>query len=232
MLSSNYALGLASMAFIGGVASAPALGRRAEAGCSTYVIVNARGTSEHGDSPSLVPMNQQILSAVPGGTIYDVNYPADPDQQTASGTADVVRFVTATLNSDPSTCFILDAFSQGSTVITDALPRLTGAAYEAVKFVYLLGNPEHNPNLPCNVDEKGGSSTAGASGQIAEKGRVPSNWYSKTRDVCYTGDGVCDRSATPNKGFPGAITPAHGKYGSTASVQSMGLQAAIRALQG
>jgi hypothetical protein len=140
--------------------------------------------------------------------------------------------------------------------VTQSLPKLSSAAFAAVKFVYTCGNPEHNPNLACNIDQDGGKTTYGTSGQIAEKGAIPSSWFSKTYDVCYfvsstpplpgtvrdwmdgetdrpdQGDGVCDKASAPHPGFPGAITPAHNAYMGHAPFVNIGVTAAKRALSG
>lgn len=67
----------------------------------------------------------------------------------------------------------------------DALPRLTGAAFTAVKGVFLIGNPDHKSGLACNVDNRGGTTTRNVNGLSATlSAGIPSNWVSKTLDVC------------------------------------------------
>ena len=150
------------LALSGAVQSAP-LDKRAT--CSSYVIIDTRGTGEaQGPSSGFITMNQQIRSTVSGGSEYDTVYPADFSQNSASGTAAIVSKVQNTLASNPNTCFILEGYSQGAAATVDAMPQLTGAAFNAVKGVILLGDPEHKPNLACNVDAMGGKTTAGASG--------------------------------------------------------------------
>jgi hypothetical protein len=64
------------------------------------------------------------------------------------------------------------------------MPKLTGASFDAVKGVFLIGNPEHKSGLACNVDATGGTTTKNVNGLEAFKGGIPANWVSKTLDVC------------------------------------------------
>lgn len=197
------------------------------AACSSYVIIDTRGTGEaQGPSSGFRTMNSRIFATVPGGTEYDTVYPADYSQNSASGTADIVRKVQSTLASNPATCFILEGYSQGAAATVDAMPQLTGANFNAVKGVILIGDPEHKPNLACNVDGNGGKTTASASGIESYKAGIPSTWVSKTIDICIYGDGVCDSQS----GY--GITYQHLQYPNNANVQSMGANFAIKALQG
>jgi len=54
-----------------------------------------------------------------------------------------------------------------------------------VKGVFLIGNPDHKSGLACNVDNKGGTTTKNVNGISARASAgIPSNWVSKTQDVC------------------------------------------------
>lgn len=97
------------------------------------------------------------------------------------------------------------------------MPKLTGANFDAVKGVFLVGDPYHKAGLACNVDGSGGSTTKSASGLSAYTGvSIPSNWVSKTLDVCLYGDGVCDTASGVG------ITATHLTYGSNSNVQNLG----------
>lgn len=89
------------------------------------------------------------------------------------------------MSQNPEECIILQGYSQGASATCDALPELTGPAFDAVKGVVLLGNPEHQPNLACNVDGVGGNKTFKAKGffSIAKPG-IPDEWVSKSLDIC------------------------------------------------
>jgi len=64
------------------------------------------------------------------------------------------------------------------------MPKLTGAAFNAIKGVFLIGDPKRKAGLACNVDSNGGSTTKNVSGLEALFGSIPANWVSKTLDVC------------------------------------------------
>lgn len=88
------------------------------------------------------------------------------------------------MSENPAECFILEGYSQGASATCDALPRLTGRAFDAVKGVLLLGNPLHQPGLACNVDMKGGKSTFNSRGVFAFREGIPPEWVSKSLDIC------------------------------------------------
>jgi hypothetical protein len=156
-----------------------------ESGCSTYIIINTRGTGElQGPSSGFRTMNSNIQSKKSGGSVYNTVYPADFSQISTVGTNDIVNKVTTTLASAPGTCFVLEGYSQGAAATTNAMSNLTGTAFDAVKAVFLIGNPEHHSGKACNVDTNGGQTTAGVNGISAALGGIPDNWVSKTLDVC------------------------------------------------
>ncbi|KAG9498295.1 hypothetical protein J7337_011192 [Fusarium musae] len=102
--------------------------------CTSYTIINTRGTGEiQGPSAGFRTMNSQITSQLPGGKIYNTVYPAGYDQNSASGTQDIIREVKSVLASNPSECFILEGYSQGAAATVNALSQLTGSAGDAVK---------------------------------------------------------------------------------------------------
>ena len=191
-------------------------------------------------------MNTNIMRQVSGGQEYDTVYSAGALQDSSAGTTDVgdglaatiscadncacpqiVNKVTTTLQSNPSTCFLLEGYSQGAAATVNALPKLTGAAFDAVKGVFLIGDPIHKPGLACNVDSNGGTSTDNANGLEALLGTgIPAMWVFKTLDVCAFGDGVCDTSS----GF--GITIQHLSYPFDHNVQSMGTKFGTTVLTG
>ena len=155
------------------------------AACSSYTIINTRGTGEmQGPSAGFRTMNSKITSQLPGGKIYNTVYPADFSQVSTVGTADIVNQVQRGLQSNPSQCFILQGYSQGAAATVNAMSKLTGASYDAVKGVFLIGDPMHKSGLACNVDNNGGTATKNVNGLSAMLGGIPSNWVSKTLDVC------------------------------------------------
>lgn len=129
-------------------------------------------------------MNTNIMSQVSGGKEYDTVYPAGVSQDSSAGTQDIVNHIQTTLASNPNECFILEGYSQGAAATVDAMSKLTGASFTAVKGVFLIGDPEHKSGLTCNVDNMGGTTTRNVNGLESYKGGIPSNWVSKTLDVC------------------------------------------------
>ncbi|OAA69805.1 Cutinase [Cordyceps fumosorosea ARSEF 2679] len=198
--------------------------------CSSYsrtreAIINARGTTEpQGESVGFKTMNKNILTTHKGGEIYNVVYGATWDQNSAPGTQDVGKI----LAKDASECIILEGYSQGATVVVDALPKLTGAAFDAVKGVFLIGDTRRQPGLACNVDMQGGDKTKDTSGILYEEGKgIPTGWIAKSLDVCNVGDSVCDVSAGNGTVL---ITPEHLAYPTDAGLQKMGADFVLKKL--
>lgn len=88
------------------------------------------------------------------------------------------------MKSNPNRCFILEGYSQGAAATVDAMSKITGANFDAVKGVFLIGNPHHKSGLACNVDSNGGTTTKNVNGLTVLVGSIPANWVSKTLDVC------------------------------------------------
>jgi len=205
--------------------SAAAIEKRAA--CSSYTLLNTRGTGEpQGESSGFRTMNANVMSQLPGGKLYNTVYPAGADQNSASGTRDIINHIQTTLASNPNECFILEGYSQGAAATDDALPSLTGNAFNAVKGVFLIGDPEHHSGLTCNVDNHGGTTTRNVNGIEAYKAGVPSNWVSKTLDVCILGDGVCDTRDGVG------ITLQHLEYPTDSATQNLGTNFILKALRG
>lgn len=159
--------------------------RAVSATCPAYTIINTRGTGEiQGQSAGFRTMNSRITSQLSGSTIYNTVYSAGFSQVSTAGTRDIINKVTSTLARDPNHCFILQGYSQGAAATTNALQSLTGASFDAVKGVFLIGNPQHKAGLACNVDTNGGTTTRNVNGLSVFQGSIPSNWVSKTLDVC------------------------------------------------
>lgn len=105
-------------------------------------------------------------------------------QRKSTNLYQIINHIHATLAKNPSECFILEGYSQGAAATVNAMPKLTGAAFTAVKGVFLIGDPEHKAGLACNVDSKGGDTTKNVNGLESNLAGIPSNWVSKTLDVC------------------------------------------------
>ncbi|KAI4703603.1 hypothetical protein J4E89_010024 [Alternaria sp. Ai002NY15] len=208
--------------------AAPVDNLSTRAACSSYTIINTRGTGEiQGESSGFRTMNRNIQSAVSGGKIYNTVYAAGFSQNSAAGTADIVNKVQSTLRTNPDECFILEGYSQGAQATVNAMSQLTGANFDAVKGVFLIGNPAHKSGLSCNVDNNGGTTTKNVNGLSAALSRgIPDNWQGKTLDVCIFGDGVCD--TTHGQG----INAQHLQYPRDTPTQNLGTQYVTKQLSG
>jgi hypothetical protein len=160
--------------------------KRQNTGCSAYTIINTRGTTEpQAESSGFKTMNKAIQAANPGGEIYNTVYPADSSQTSSKGTEDIIAHISSVHSTDPGHCFVLEGYSQGAKSTVQAMPSLTGASFDAVKAVFLIGNPYHKSGLACNVDLDGGDSTLNVDGKsLTADNAIPENWVSKTLDVC------------------------------------------------
>ncbi|WPH03557.1 putative cutinase 1 [Acrodontium crateriforme] len=197
--------------------SALAIDKRAT--CSSYTIIDTRGTGEaQGPSAGFLTMNSNVQAKLSGGKVYNTVYAASFDQQSSAATQDIIDHIQTTLASNPSECFILEGYSQGAAATVNALSQITGSAFTAVKGVFLIGDPEHTAGLTCNVDNYGGTTTRDVNGLEVFEGSIPSNWISKTLDVCIFGDGVCD--TTHGVG----IDAQHLQYPYDAPTQNLGTQ--------
>lgn len=153
--------------------------------CSSYTIINTRGTGEpQGPSLGFTAINRLLTAEVPGGKVYNTVYLADASQNSALGTADIINKISSTLRENPNECFLLQGYSQGAAATVNAMSRITGPSFDAVKGAFLIGNPHHRAGLACNVDIYGGATTRNVNGLSVALGPIPQNWVSKTLDVC------------------------------------------------
>jgi hypothetical protein len=131
-------------------------------------------------------MNKNIMSQLPGGTVYNTVYPAGSNQDSSAGTTDIINHIKSTLQTNPNECFILEGYSQGATATVNALVQLTGTENTAVKGVFLIGDPLHKAGLACNVDSNGGTTTRNDNGisQYYGSNSIPSGFISRSLDVC------------------------------------------------
>ncbi|CAJ0547437.1 Ff.00g041910.m01.CDS01 [Fusarium sp. VM40] len=211
------------LALAGCAAAAP---QASAAGCSSYTIINTRGTGEaQGASAGFRTMNSRVLSKASGGNVYNTVYTADFSQNSAAGTRDIVRKVNSIVASNPNECVILEGYSQGAAATVNALSQLTGSSSSAVKGVFLIGDPLHKSGLACNVDNRGGTTTKNVNGISAfGSAGIPQAWISRTLDVCIYGDGVCD--TTHGSGINGP----HLQYPNDASTQDLGTNFVLKQL--
>jgi hypothetical protein len=167
-------------------------------------------------------MNGLTLSLLPTGNQYYTVYPAASDQISVDGTTDIVNKIAEAIAIDPARCVILQGYSQGASATVNALALLNGTSADAVKAIFLIGNPLHKPGLACNVDDHGSNGSANALGLqlklLPNSNVVPDAFVARTLDVCIPGDGICDSDNGVGFGTDGQ----HLLYGSDTNVQMLG----------
>ncbi|KAH8916293.1 carbohydrate esterase family 5 protein [Atractiella rhizophila] len=191
----------------------------ARQGCSRYLMINTRGTTEiQGPSAGFLTMSRNIRAAISGGREYYTVYPAALDQNSAQATRNILAQINTGYSLCPDQVYVLLGYSQGAAATTNALNQLsaTSAAGQKVAAVFMIGNPHREPGFTANVDNLGGDSTDlcyGISSLITAS--IPRAWDNtgKVRDVCYPGDGVCCGLA---------ITAPHLLYGTDPGTQTLG----------
>lgn len=205
------------------VAAAPTAG-----GCNDYVLISARGTGEiQGHSSGFVGMIHDTLEAVPGGVEYDVRYPAisDPTQKTTFiGARDVEDYINNGYKNCPQQKYALLGYSQGATVVLEAIQKLSGTkAGKQIKSTVLIGNPYQVRNDPTTVDQNGGDVTRPYDGILRPLEGTLNLKPRLTHDgsalnICLIGDPVCTGAAF-------AITsPIHLSYGFNPKAQKLGAE--------
>lgn len=153
--------------------------------CADVDIAFARGTGElPGFGITGGPFVSSVTSKLQGRSVstYAVDYAASYGQTSAGpGSRDLVEHVTSVAAACPDTQFIIGGYSQGATVVSNALgirtpSSLTGAVFSdavgsRVKAIVVFGNP------------------LGLSGQKIET--TSRTYGSRARSFCNFGDPVC-----------------------------------------
>ncbi|KAK0544165.1 hypothetical protein OC846_003375 [Tilletia horrida] len=196
-------------------------------GCPKYEVITARGTTlAQGDTSGYTDMLNKILAAVPGGSHYDVNYPASIDFYNSlnAGVNDLTVHINNGITFCPNQVYALLGLSQGAQVIDNYLQKVNTTSnvniYNHIKAIVLLGDPSHMPNNPSNIDEFGGTSTNPYIGGGIGGFRSPPlpTWYSNGRllDICHNQDIICAVNQT------GANLDNHLQYNGSSVVQNLG----------
>lgn len=214
---------IACASLIAGAFAAPL--ERRDGACSKYTIIETRDSWEfYGPSSGFITMNEKIMTERAGGETYRTSYDASKfEGMYDEGVSDIVNRIQTTLESDPNHCFALEGYGEGAVMTVMALPKLTGASFDAVKAVFLISNPTHKPGLACNVDSLAGRLTVDAEGEQIEKGTIPDEWVSKSMDVCSDVDGRCGGGYS----VPGPL-----EYSANPIVQNMGAWFVFNKLKG
>lgn len=185
--SSRRVLGLTAttLTLAGGLVALAPIAPAVAATCTTVDVSFARGTGERAGLGSVgTPFSQSLTRDLSGKTVsvYAVNYAANSSQSSAGpGSTDLVNHVTSLAASCPGTVFVLGGYSQGATVIDNAIGLRTSSSSSGsvlptalaprVKALVVFGNP------------------LGIQRQTIET--ASPTYGPKAKSYCNTGDPVC-----------------------------------------
>ncbi|KAA1067198.1 hypothetical protein PGT21_011944 [Puccinia graminis f. sp. tritici] len=187
---------------MGGLASKGAGGGEDSGGCKTYMMMGARGTTEaQGSSMAYTKMAKNVLQAVPGGGLMDIQYSSSAEYMKSpkDGAQTGLKYLKAQASKCPKMVFVLMGYSKGAMVQSQILAAKDLPPNKVVAVV-LFGNPYFTAGAPQNkCDAKKGKGIA-----AAMMVKVPKDYTSLIWDCCLTGDMICQSS--------GGMT-THMKYG-------------------
>ncbi|PQE10043.1 Family 5 carbohydrate esterase protein [Rutstroemia sp. NJR-2017a BVV2] len=136
----------------------------------------------------------RALSNTTNAVSQSVLYPAGPDQNVTSGVQYTLDLIKYGLQDCPQQKYFLFGYSQGATVVLEALGKMDTASAGAVASVVLVGNPYRLPGRRSNVDYEGRQDNRTAVGMFAtqalgENGTVPRygddlDRSGKVKDIC------------------------------------------------
>lgn len=98
---------------------------------------------------------ERILANGTSAVSQSVVYPAGFDQNVTSGVQNVVDVVRLGLEDCPRQKYFLFGYSQGATVVLEALGKMDEMSTAAVSGVVMVGNPYRVPGRRSNVDREG-----------------------------------------------------------------------------
>ncbi|KAF9870194.1 hypothetical protein CkaCkLH20_12280 [Colletotrichum karsti] len=167
--------------------------------CAAYKMIDARGTMEpQGVSASFQSAIQRLIENNTQVVSHSVLYPAGFDQNVTLGVQDVVEQVQNGARACPEQKYFLFGYSQGATVMLQALEKLDA---ERVAAVVLVGNPYRLPGRLSNVDGERRSDNRTAVGTFAVEAKKTNasipviaddlDRSGKVKDICLDNDTVC-----------------------------------------
>ncbi|EGG02370.1 cutinase [Melampsora larici-populina 98AG31] len=143
-----------------------------------------------------------LMKQVPGGSNYEVVYPATVDYNNGpkQGANDALKYITGQKTKCPEQKMVLIGYSEGAMVITQLLSK-QGFPAESVSSIILYGNPYWIAGKQWNAGTaKSGKSIAAMTGI-----KLPPAFGPKTQDICLTGDMICcGGSMGPHLKYPGS----------------------------
>ncbi|KAF3810827.1 hypothetical protein GCG54_00003004 [Colletotrichum gloeosporioides] len=182
--------------------------------CTSYMILDARGSGEpQGVSLSFQIAIERIIANSTEITTQSIIYPASFDQNVSVGVQ--------------NTKYLLLGYSQGATVVLEALGKLDNETTKAINAVVLVGNPYRTPGRASNVDSQGRPDNRTQSGMFAAQAMQANRTFpnyddaldrsGKVRDICLEDDLVC----APDPDCDCRLASDHLSYGLVQSVQDL-----------
>lgn len=158
-------------------------------------MIDARGSGEpQGVSLMFQIALERILANNTGAVSQSVVYPAGFDQNVTAGVQNVADLIRYGLQDCPDQQYFLFGYSQGATVVLEALDKLDDNATAAVNSIVLVGNPYRIPGRLSNVDSHGRVDNRTAFGLFATQSMhsnssIPTynedyDRSGKVRDIC------------------------------------------------
>ncbi|KAH9465550.1 hypothetical protein Pst134EA_013431 [Puccinia striiformis f. sp. tritici] len=161
-------------------------------GCKTYMMMGARGTTEpQGSSMAYTKMAKNVLQAVPGGGLMDIEYPSSVEytRTPQEGAATGLKYIQAQVAKCPQMVFVLMGYSKGAMVQSQILAHKDLPPKKVVATV-LFGNPYFKGGAPQNQCEA--KTGKGIMGGMMMK--IPADYTDTIFDCCLNGDTICQSS--------------------------------------
>ncbi|KAK2779055.1 family 5 carbohydrate esterase [Colletotrichum kahawae] len=196
--------------------------------CSPYMILDARGSGEpQGVSLSFQIAIERIITNNSEITTQSIIYPASFDQNVSVGVQNTIDIIHRGLRDCPNQRYSLLGYSQGATVVLEALGKLDNETTKAINAVVLVGNPYRTPGRASNVDSQGHPDNRTQFGMFAAQAMQANRTFpnyddildrsGKVRDICLEDDLVC----APNPDCDCQLASDHLSYGLFKSVQDL-----------
>ncbi|KAH9465549.1 hypothetical protein MJO28_007315 [Puccinia striiformis f. sp. tritici] len=160
--------------------------------CKTYMMMGARGTTEpQGSSMAYTSMAKNVLQAVPGGGLMDIQYPSSAEYMKTpqDGAATGLKYIQAQVAKCPKMVFVLMGYSKGAMVQSQILANKDLPPKKVVATV-LFGNPYFKAGAPQNKCEA--KTGKGIMGGMTIN--IPADYTDTIFDCCLNGDTVCQSS--------------------------------------
>ncbi|CAI0647461.1 unnamed protein product [Colletotrichum noveboracense] len=196
--------------------------------CTPYKILDVRGSGEpQGVSLSFQIAIERMIANTTEITTESIIYPASFDQNVSVGVQNTVDTIRRGLQDCPNQKYALLGYSQGATVVLQALGKLDHETTKAINAVVVVGNPYRTPGRASNVDSQGRPDNRTQFGMFAAQAIQANRTFpnyddildhsGKVRDICLEHDLVC----APDPDCDCQLASDHLSYGLVQSVQDL-----------